>query len=160
MKSHPYGAQFLPTRSLQSTSTLLTGNMFEAEKVYFLINANGNHWVCVVVSMKERMITYYDPLNGDGREYVENIMHYLRDEHLDKIGEPLPHSDFWCLVGHIPGGAPLQENTWDCGVFVCMFMDFDSLGIPLEFKQAHAPQFWRIMALSINRGALVHNLES
>ncbi len=131
--------------------------MFDAEKIYFPINAGGNHWVCVVANMKERKITFCDSLGGNRKHFVMNIMNYIRDEHLDKTGEPLPYEEFWTVDTHTTKDSPRQENGCDCGVFVCMFMDFDSLGFPLEFHQAHAPQFRRVMALSIGRGKLVHN---
>ena len=46
------------------------------------MHVNESHWVCVVVLMADKEIKYYDSLDGDGSEYTEAVLKYLRDEAL------------------------------------------------------------------------------
>lgn len=45
--------------------------------------------------------------------------------------------------------TPKQRNGYDCGVFISMFCDFLSLGIPLTFQQEHVTKHRNHIALAI-----------
>jgi Ulp1 family protease len=47
-------------------------SLFLVDKIIFPINVNGNHWVCVLVSIHDRKIQYHDPLGGKGRIFLES----------------------------------------------------------------------------------------
>ena len=51
--------------------------------------------------------------------------------------------------------TPRQENSWDCGVFTCMFADFLSCNIPLYFSQEKVNLFRKHIAISILNGELL-----
>jgi Ulp1 protease family, C-terminal catalytic domain len=80
------------------------------DKVFFPINVGRSHWVCAVAFMQLRQIKFFDSLGADGMEYMEHLLHYLRDEHLDKKKEPLPSADEWKLVPCDPSTTPQQMN--------------------------------------------------
>ncbi len=54
----------------------------------------------------------------------------------------------WALVPSTET-IPKQENTIDCGAFICMFGYFISQDASLEFSQADVTSFRKQMALAI-----------
>ena len=63
----------------------------------------------------------------------------------------LPNKDKWKLIP-CQDNCPLQENGFDCGVFVCAYADFLSIGKPLTFGQSHITMLRQQIALSIIKG--------
>jgi Ulp1 family protease len=51
---------------------------------------NGNHWVCVMVSIPEHKIQHHYSLGGNGRTFLEFILRYLQDEHQHHNHSELP----------------------------------------------------------------------
>jgi len=127
-------------------------DIFNLNKVIIPINQGGAHWVCAVIFVREKRIQMYDSLGGSGQDYLEYLFEYLKDEHLDKKKEPLPHQDEWKLVP-TQNDTPHQRNGFDCGVFTCMFADFLSRDCPLVFSQEHITQCRERIALSIMNGS-------
>lgn len=110
-------------------------NIFGLKYLVVPINIGNRHWTCAIVFMEEHKIVYYDSLpTGDhGNELMKPIIEYLRDECQDKLGRDFDASQ-WTLES---GNTPQQTNTSDCGVFVCMIMDFITRELPLCFTQSH-----------------------
>ena len=48
-----------------------------------------------------------------------------------------------------PSDWPLQENTWDCGVYVCMFAEFLTLDFPIMFTQREIGACRELIAIAI-----------
>ena len=77
----------------------------------------------------------------------QNLLRYLGDEARDKL--PLTQfnaSEWRCEV---VADAPRQLNSWDCGVFTCMFAYYLSAGRTPAFTQDAVPSFRRRMLLDI-----------
>jgi sentrin-specific protease 1 len=130
-------------------------DIFKLHKIFFPINIGEMHWVCVVVQMKEREILMYDSLGGDRnrKKYLETIFRYLKDEHMDKKGTPLPEIHQWKLRSV---RMPVQNNGHDCGVFVCIVALFLSMDLPLQFNQSEISLKGRErIALSIMQRSLL-----
>lgn len=105
--------------------------------------------------MQAQRITYYDSMAGeyDAHVVLNSIHRYLCDEHLCKKGNPLPPG--WEKEDHTHFPCPQQSNGYDCGVFMCMFMEFLSLGRPLDFGQEEVDAGYRkYIAEAIIRKAL------
>jgi Ulp1 family protease len=85
------------------------GDVFELDKIFFLINIGRMHWICAVISMMEKKIYTYNSKHNDGKEYLESLFQYVQDKYEDKNGVPLPEIDEWELVGH-QLGTPYQTN--------------------------------------------------
>jgi len=81
------------------------------------------HWVTAVALMQEKRIQFYDSMGDDGQEYLDAIMQYIKDEHLDKKGVPLPDADQWKLVT-CTRDTPRQLNgkPFELFGFSCAFM--------------------------------------
>jgi hypothetical protein len=48
--------------------------------------------------VQEKRIQFYDSLGADGLEYLEHLLQFLQDEHVDKKNCPMPDLDEWKLV--------------------------------------------------------------
>ena len=127
------------------------GNIFSLDKLFFPINVGRDHWVLVAVFMQEKRIQCYDSMGSKGTDYVQAIFRYLQDEHETKMGYPLEDTAAWQLVD-CTAATPRQRNSYDCGVFICTFMDLLSLNIPLGFDQTDMVRCRKRIALSILQG--------
>jgi Ulp1 family protease len=86
----------------------------------------------------KQSITYLDSLGCDGKDVLKNILHYLKDEHLDKKQNPLPNA--WTLLSP---DVPQQTNGNDCGVFVCAFAFHLSIGMSVIGIRQSDMDKWR-----------------
>ena len=148
-------------------------DIFQLDKIFFPINQDGMHWVCAVAYMQEHRIQFYDSFGSNGWNYLQHIFSYLQDEHLDKKKKPLlpNHHDHnnndvngtteqqqqqqWTLIPCQKESTPRQLNGHDCGVFMCMFIDFIAKDCPLLFDQSHMTQCRERIALSILNGTAI-----
>ena len=73
------------------------------------------------------------------------ILSYLKAEYKAKKSEEMPDQSDWNLETRIdPIDAPQQDNTDDCGVFVCLFCYFVSNDCTMCFSQEMIDQGqWR-----------------
>ena len=127
------------------------GNIFEMDKLFFPINVGRDHWILVVVYMQERRIQCYDSMGSPGTEYVQAIFTYLQDEHETKHGYPMEDMATWRLVA-CTADTPRQRTGYDCGVFVCTFIDLIAFNTPLSFDQSDLVRCRKRLALSILQG--------
>jgi Ulp1 family protease len=73
------------------------------------------------------------------------VLQYLVNE--DK-GQGHVKPEEWALVTSTES-VPKQENTSDCGAFICMFGYVISQDASLLFSQADVTSFQKLMALAI-----------
>ena len=88
--------------------------------------------------MKDRCVQIFDSLGGRHTDKCETIVRYLGDQYKRlHCGEELPGAKDWKYGATVQTPAPLQgEETFDCGVFVCLFVDFLQLNLSFQFKQS------------------------
>ena len=124
----------------------------ELRKVYFgkdflLIPLNeDHHWSLVCLDLKNHLILHYDSLPGfqhvNGVLLIQHtIGNYLRDEEEWKI-EKMKE-------------IPLQENSHDCGVFMCQYAKFISAGKACKFLQSDVHTLRDTMIYEIEKGLLL-----
>jgi sentrin-specific protease 1 len=154
-------------------------DIFKLSKIVFPINQNQMHWICAVAFMDEKRIQAYDSMGSSCQSYLQHIFQYIKDEHMDKKGTPLPDADKWnlvpctsdtphqrngkfivdrfgcLLVGLLHNNCKLLSLGYDCGVFTCMFADFVSKDCPLVFNQTHITQCRERIALAIMKGSAI-----
>ena len=105
--------------------------------------------------MEDHKIQYYDSFGGSGEMYLQVLLQYLQDEHLDKKKTPLKNPELWELVP-CTNDTPRQQNGNDCGVFTCMFADFLSTDRSFEgFRPSDMSLYRQHIALSIVKRELV-----
>jgi Ulp1 family protease len=98
-------------------------------KIFIPIH-KGNHFTRVVIFMEEKQVSYYDSLKVTERtrngcdhkkkqqEKIIGVMQYLQDE-FKKNGYNLIDEYDWKSETFCD--APQQDNTEDCGIFMCMY---------------------------------------
>ncbi len=105
----------------------------------------GSHFTCVVIFMDKKRISYYDSLLTTNRtrtacvhkktqqeKILGVVMQYLQDE-FKKNGNNLIDQNDWSLKTMC--NVPQQDNTKDCGIFVCLYCDFSLNDCALDFDQ-------------------------
>lgn len=115
------------------------GNIFALDKLLIPINIQNHHFFTIGVFFQSRIIQVFDskPDTSGRLKYLEHIFQYLKDEQeTTLLGSPLLVDwESWSLTICSPGGGfvPTQgEETNDCGVFTCLFMDYLMLDLSLE----------------------------
>jgi sentrin-specific protease 1 len=129
------------------------GDIFSLGKLFIPINMGGTHWQVIVAFMQEHRIQMYDSMGRGGRESLRIVMQYIQDEHQKKKGIPLPSGDSWTLVD-TSSDTPSQRNGFDCGVFLCLFVDFISINSVLLFSQEDVHHVRQRLALSLAKGKI------
>jgi hypothetical protein len=105
----------------------------------------GNHFTCVVIFLDEKQISYYDSLLATNKtrtacvhkkqqqeKILGVVMQYLQDE-FKKNKNNLIDQNNWSLQTMC--NVPQQDNTNDCGIFVCLYCDFILNNCALDFNQ-------------------------
>lgn len=126
-------------------------NLLETEQVFIPINS-GMHWTLCVVSGKNKTITHYNSLGGNGQRYVNTVKAWVKEE----LGSSFKESE-WTLVAN--GESPQQANMDDCGVFTITSARQIMLGMtPMSYNAGQIPlQRKRIVAELINGGLIKSN---
>jgi len=135
-------------------------DIFAMDKLFVPINVSQSHWILAVIFMQLQHIRIYDSkvsLGHDMDRYLKDLTRWIGDEAVAKkvsvdIGE-------W-TVSSRENFVPQQTNGRDCGVFTCMFADFLSDDLPLEFSQEHIPHFREKIVADICRGSLGYSIGS
>lgn len=130
-------------------------DIFAKRRIYFPVNIRNTHWTHLVVHMETRQIHYYDSMGSDGSMYQKAILRWIGDEAKVKKGWDTYDLNCWTLVDH-GGDIPQQSNGFDCGVFSCIFADFDTDDLPFNFAQVHMPNFRLKICLDVVRGELTY----
>lgn len=96
------------------------------------------HWTLAVINIRECKFMYLDSLNGSDPTILTALAKYFVDEVKDKNGKTIDISS-WDMeyVKHLP----LQQNGYDCGMFMLKYIDFYSRGLGLKFSQTDMPYF-------------------
>jgi hypothetical protein len=98
-------------------------DIFKLDKLIFPMNETHNHWFCAVIYMQEKRIQFYDSMGNGGMKYMESLFKYVKDEHQEKKGSPLPDQDLWRLVT-CTRDTPCQSNGTSLfltSIFACSF---------------------------------------
>jgi len=129
-------------------------DIFELDKLFFVVNQDNVHWGLAVIFMQLKRIQFYDSLGVSGRQYLTALLAYLQQEHEHKRNCPLPDPDSWELI-QCTDDTPRQTNGtiiaaifcsvhlnlthyvsstplgFDCGVFTCMYAYCLSTNLPV-----------------------------
>ncbi|KAI9662723.1 MAG: Alpha-1,3-mannosyltransferase-like protein [Alyxoria varia] len=85
--------------------------LLDTEEILIPIN-DCAHWTLLVISGKDRTIRYYDSLGGGHKKYTDFALQYLAKE----LGNDFKENE-WKVE---KSWSQQQNNSNDCGVFVCM----------------------------------------
>ena len=123
------------------------GDIFELEKLFIPINIDNMHWILAVIYMQEKRIQIYDSYNSPGIIYLNNLIEYLKCEYQDKKNA-IGNWKNWNLVS-CQDDTPSQTNSYDCGVFVCMYIQFIADNRELNFNQDDVSSYRKFIAYQL-----------
>ena len=160
----------LTTYGHGTSSKWCTGvDIFEKDFLFFPVNLADSHWILIVANMKEQTLTCYDSVNPKVNcghvMTIKVIREFLNVVHQDKYNKKkLPRSWYIDCPGEtadvdLPAaGIPVQQNTFDCGVFVCAYAEAISRGANFDFDQSTIPAFRLWMKSVILAGSIVNQI--
>lgn len=119
-------------------------DVFASDYLLVPINSSNVHWTLAVVNFKDKRVEYYDSLGSTNQKVLANLLRWVGDELDHKKNEVFDASE-WSTVGH-GQDVPQQDNSDDCGVFLCKFADFVARGAEINFSSAHMSYFRARMA--------------
>jgi sentrin-specific protease 1 len=108
------------------------------------------HWTLCVYYTRNKVLRYYDGKGGNGKVHLSKIQKYLEAKYFELQGKKLV--GITCQVGC---NVPKQNNSSDCGVFLCLFAERISRGADFDFSEADCPYFRLRIASEIQLGRLV-----
>jgi len=126
-------------------------NMFQLRNIIIAINISNSHWTIACINFPNQRIEFLDSMGNPGTIFINNLLRYLDDEHKNKLGHPLPNIRNWSLI---PGNAniPQQPNSYDCGVFSCIYAEALSRNLhPSNINHIHPnPREWLHSTITSN----------
>ncbi|KAF8100807.1 hypothetical protein N665_0216s0007 [Sinapis alba] len=112
-------------------------NLIDCDIIFVPIHGSA-HWTLAVINKRECKFLYLDSLNGSDPTILNSLAKYLVDEVKDKYGKIIDVSS-WDM--EYIKDLPLQQNGYDCGMFMLKYIDFYSRGLGLKFSQTDMPYF-------------------
>ena len=127
-------------------------DIFSQRYLFFPVNVNRVHWVLVSVHLPTHTIRSYDSWNDPEHDnHLESVFRYLQDEHMERKGFPLSDRATWTFIP-CTADTPQQDNSNDCGVFVCAFIDLLMQDEELRFTPRDIAIYRRRLAFFILSG--------
>ncbi|UVC54527.1 ulp1 peptidase [Theileria orientalis] len=130
-------------------------NIFEKDLLIVPVHVSKVHWALGVIDMRKswRRMMMFDSLGGKNPRWFRNMRRWLMDEHKDKLKKPLQEIDEWKIPMNYTAEpyAPSQENTYDCGVFLCQFAKSVAFATGFSFAKESS---------SYLRNSMVHEILS
>ncbi|EER92289.1 hypothetical protein BDA96_01G399200 [Sorghum bicolor] len=121
--------------------------LVECDKIFVPVHKDV-HWCLAIINMKENTFQYLDSLGGMDHNVPRVLARYISEEVKDKSNRVINTSSWH---EELVDGIPLQQNGWDCGMFMLKYIDFHSRGLPLSFSQEHMEYFRKRTAKEILR---------
>ncbi|KDQ12790.1 hypothetical protein BOTBODRAFT_112325, partial [Botryobasidium botryosum FD-172 SS1] len=129
-------------------------DIFKKDILLVPVNLGNAHWTCAAINMRLKRVEYYDSMMSRREKVFQVLREYLDLEHRDKKKAPF---NFEGWIDHMPEATPRQENGFDCGVFLCQFMEAISRGEEAEefaFEQGDMGYLRMRMVWEIGKGTL------
>jgi sentrin-specific protease 1 len=96
-------------------------DVFDTDKIIIPVNLDNTHWVVSVVHNGTKRIEIFDSLGGGNMPLKNNLLQWLREEHMTRRGSTLP-SEWTAWSPPADSSFPQEHNDYDCGVFTCMYV--------------------------------------
>jgi len=120
-------------------------NLSAIDYLLIPINQNDVHWTLASLSCNEKALRFYDSAGGKGGEILKLIVNYF-----SKITNT-PYNE-WQM--EIMENIPRQNNSYDCGVYVCQYAYCISRAVSFNFKQKDMIKIRQIMQEELATGQL------
>jgi sentrin-specific protease 1 len=111
-------------------------NVLETDLILIPVNINNVHWTLATLCCNEKLLKFYDSLGGEGGDFLNLILQYFAS---------LTNTGFSEWTIEVMRNIPKQENSYDCGVYVCQYSLCLSKGAPFTFHQRNMENIRKIM---------------
>jgi len=128
-----------------TTKRKLGYSLIDCDKIFVPIHKEV-HWCLAVINIRDKKFQYLDSLGGMDKKVLSTLAKYIVDEVKDKSGQQMDVLS-WKHEG--VKNLPLQDNGWDCGMFMLKYIDFYSRDMDLIFGQKQMHYFRRRTAKEI-----------
>ncbi|TKV96168.1 hypothetical protein SEVIR_9G411700v4 [Setaria viridis] len=128
-----------------TTRRKLGYDLIECNKIFVPVHKDV-HWCLAIINMKKNTFQYLDSLGGMDHNVLNMLARYIAEEVKDKSNEVIDTSSW---QEDIVDDIPLQQNGWDCGMFMLKYIDFHSRGLSLSFRQKDMEYFRKRTAKEI-----------
>lgn len=126
-------------------------NILNKDKIFFPLNLANSHWALIVVFVQQKKICYYDSMSGNGKQWMNHVLHWIKDDVEDKSKQVYDNTDWICVCEK---KIPQQTNGHDCGMFLIMCASYVSDNLPLLYQQTDMPTNRLKVGAAILRGFL------
>ena len=89
-----------------------TIDIFDYDEVFVPINYGHIHWFYTVMYMEQKRIQIYNSSELGSNKYLKHLLIYLKDEHKERKGTPLPDPDRWSLINNQPETHTQKNGTF------------------------------------------------
>jgi len=128
-------------------------NLLNYNKIIVPTHLGGNHWCLIAVDVMKRKIIYFDSLDDffdAALKKMKVLAGFLNEEYLEKRLHLKNQKELTWNV-HI-GESPLQDNSNDCGIFLCTTARYWILEESINYNQEDIPLIRQRMSYE-----LIHN---
>ena len=131
-------------------------NIFEKDLLLFPISL-GNHWTLGAVEINNKQVKYFDSLGGREGKFFKSMKIFLQNETNSRkcVGE----IDWNEWKFEVVKSIPKQHNSYDCGVFVCIYAEYLAKGIEFDFTQRDMKLFRQRIKYELLTGKLLEDDE-
>ncbi|CAN0559850.1 unnamed protein product, partial [Ectocarpus sp. 12 AP-2014] len=119
-------------------------NTTGAVKIFVPVNHDLNHWTLIVIDVEKKQVISMDSFNEEREYATDEMLEWIQQEHIQK--KRSFDKQKWTML-HM--NVPIQKNTVDCGVFVCMFAAYFANDRPFTFTHRDMTKMRARMAWSI-----------
>lgn len=121
--------------------------------IFVPINRFNTHWCLAVINNKNKRFDFYDSMSGAGSRALELLKDYMYQQAADM--HPEAKADYEDYK-EISLKCPQQQNSYDCGVFVCKMVDVLSRDKDImSFSQKDMPNLRRRIVYEITHNELL-----
>lgn len=130
-------------------------DFFSKKKLMFPINLKKiSHWVLVCANLETKELKYFDSLHGYNLNVLLKILDYLKNIHVMRVGTQFC-TDNWNLNKVNNSEVPKQGNGYDCGVFVCTYVEYLARRANFNFSQTHMELFRQLILYELLKKKIV-----
>ncbi|XP_952852.1 uncharacterized protein TA07090 [Theileria annulata] len=140
-------------------------NIFEKDLLFIPINVSKIHWALGVVDMRKkwRRIMLFDSLGGSNPHFFKTIKKYLQDEYKEIFNNTININEWKIRNGYYSEPyAPIQQNTYDCGLFLCQYAKCITFGNKFNFINFNSKFLRNLMIYEIltNNIILIYSIHN
>ena len=108
-----------------------------------------SHWCLAAANVVDKQIVYFDSLQNDNFTCLKSLQTYLTEaRQLQAIGDIID----WHIINR--KDIPVQHNSFDCGVFTCMYARYLAEDSAFNFNQVDIPIIRKKITLELIHKAL------